>query len=52
MAAANVEDAEWEELNRTNWKGLGLTDPIKNIEVCEINAVCLVCVANNLTSLG
>jgi len=28
-----VEENEWEQLNRTNWKGLGLTDPIKNVEV-------------------
>ena len=38
MAAANVDDSEWEELNRTNWKGLGLTDPIKNVEVRAVDA--------------
>ncbi|KAF8182882.1 hypothetical protein BJ912DRAFT_853825 [Pholiota molesta] len=32
MAAAHIEDSEWDQLNRTNWKGLSLTDPIKNIE--------------------
>jgi hypothetical protein len=33
MNLTDGED-EWEQLNRTNWRGLGLTDPIKNIEVC------------------
>jgi hypothetical protein len=27
------EESEWDHLNRTNWRGLGLTDPIKSIEV-------------------
>ena len=27
------EESEWDHLNRTNWHGLGLTDPIKSIEV-------------------
>ena len=27
------EESEWEHLNRTNWHGLGLTDPVKNVEV-------------------
>ncbi|KAF8235853.1 beta and beta-prime subunits of DNA dependent RNA-polymerase [Tricholoma matsutake] len=26
------DDNEWESLNRTNWRGLGLTDPIKGVE--------------------
>lgn len=26
-------DDEWDHLNRTNWRGLGLTDPIKSVEV-------------------
>ncbi|KAG6374064.1 beta and beta-prime subunits of DNA dependent RNA-polymerase [Boletus reticuloceps] len=26
------EDEEWQHLNRTNWHGLGLADPIKNVE--------------------
>ncbi|KAL1702856.1 hypothetical protein EV121DRAFT_261627 [Schizophyllum commune] len=26
------EESEWEQLNRTNWHGLGLTDPVKNVE--------------------
>ncbi|KAF8130276.1 hypothetical protein EV363DRAFT_1399449 [Boletus edulis] len=26
------EDEEWQHLNRTNWRGLGLADPIKNVE--------------------
>jgi len=29
----HYEDTEWEQLNRANWKGLGLTDPIKTVEV-------------------
>lgn len=28
------DDNEWESLIRTNWRGLGLTDPIKGVEVC------------------
>lgn len=27
------EESEWDQLNRTNWRGIGLTDPIKNVEV-------------------
>jgi DNA-directed RNA polymerase III subunit RPC2 len=29
----HAEDTEWDQLNRANWKGLGLTDPIKAVEV-------------------
>ena len=29
----DVEDEEWQHLNHTNWRGLGLADPIKNVEV-------------------
>jgi DNA-directed RNA polymerase III subunit RPC2 len=35
MGTLPEEDAEWEQMNRTNWKGLSLTDPIKNIEVSK-----------------
>ena len=28
--------AEWEEMCRPNWKGLGLMDPIKNVEVSNL----------------
>ena len=28
-----TEDEEWQHLSRTNWRGLGLADPIKNVEV-------------------
>ena len=28
-----VEDTEWDQLNRGKWRGIGLTDPIKNVEV-------------------
>lgn len=27
------EESEWDQLNQTSWKGLGLTDPIKSVEV-------------------
>jgi DNA-directed RNA polymerase III subunit RPC2 len=27
------EESDWDLLNRTNWRGLGLTDPIKSVEV-------------------
>jgi len=26
-------EEEWVQMNDTRWRGLGLTDPIKNIEV-------------------
>lgn len=29
----DAEDSQWDQLNRTEWRGLGLTDPIKSIEV-------------------
>ncbi|TFY61606.1 hypothetical protein EVG20_g6992 [Dentipellis fragilis] len=28
----NVEDEEWIQMNKTEWRGLGLTDPIKSVE--------------------
>jgi hypothetical protein len=31
---AIMNDPEWEQSNRANWRGLKLTDPIKNVEVC------------------
>ena len=34
MDEAVIED-EWERLNGPSWKGLGLSDPIKSIEVGE-----------------
>ncbi|KAG8215224.1 beta and beta-prime subunits of DNA dependent RNA-polymerase [Butyriboletus roseoflavus] len=30
--AVDTEEEEWQRLNRTNWRGLGLADPIKNVE--------------------
>lgn len=27
------EENEWDRLNKTSWNGLGLTDPVKNVEV-------------------
>ncbi|KIY47676.1 beta and beta-prime subunits of DNA dependent RNA-polymerase [Fistulina hepatica ATCC 64428] len=32
MALLEDEESEWEQLHRDNWRGLGLTDPIKAIE--------------------
>ncbi|KAG1740148.1 beta and beta-prime subunits of DNA dependent RNA-polymerase [Suillus paluster] len=32
MTTAGEEENDWEHLNRTNWRGLGLADPIKRIE--------------------
>lgn len=31
--ATGEEESDWEHLNRTNWRGLGLADPIKTVEV-------------------
>jgi DNA-directed RNA polymerase III subunit RPC2 len=33
MATLSGEEGDWEHLNQTNWRGLGLTDPIKSVEV-------------------
>lgn len=33
MAIVGEEENDWEHLNRTNWRGLGLADPIKTVEV-------------------
>lgn len=27
------DESEWEQINAKNWRGLGLTDPIKSVEV-------------------
>lgn len=35
MAGLNEDESEWDQLNKTNWRGLGLTDPIKRVEVCH-----------------
>jgi hypothetical protein len=32
-----LEDTGWDKLNPGNWKGIGLTDPIKNVEVSNRN---------------
>jgi hypothetical protein len=37
--AMDEDENEWEALNRTNWRGLGLTDPIKAVEVCSLPLV-------------
>lgn len=28
------ETEQWDQINNKAWRGLGLTDPIKNVEVC------------------
>ena len=33
--AAEYEDEEWARAAQKNWRGLGLTDPIKSVEVCQ-----------------
>jgi DNA-directed RNA polymerase III subunit RPC2 len=36
MALEDAEmDDEWEQPNRTQWRGLGLTDPVKNVEASQ-----------------
>lgn len=37
----HVGEERWGEMNRTEWRGLGLTDPIKNVEVsgCKTSSV-------------
>ena len=32
----NEDQEDWEQLNRPNWRGLGLSDPIRNVEVRAI----------------
>lgn len=34
---AEMMDDEWEKPSRTEWRGLGLTDPVKNVEVRDLN---------------
>jgi DNA-directed RNA polymerase III subunit RPC2 len=34
MGTLDEDSSEWDQSNRTNWRGLGLTDPIKHVEVC------------------
>jgi hypothetical protein len=31
----HIGDDSWGELNSTEWRGLGLTDPIKKVEVSD-----------------
>lgn len=33
FALMELNDTGWDRLSRENWKGIGLTDPIKNVEV-------------------
>lgn len=33
VMTVETRDDEWDEVERSNWRGLGLTDPIKNVEV-------------------
>jgi hypothetical protein len=32
-------DTGWDQLNPENWKGIGLTDPIKSVEVSNRTSV-------------
>jgi DNA-directed RNA polymerase III subunit RPC2 len=33
MAALADEEEQWEHLHKSNWRGLGISDPIKSVEV-------------------
>lgn len=33
------EGANWDRLDVPDWNGIGLTDPIKTVEVCKLNYV-------------
>lgn len=33
MTVETRDEDDWDEVERSNWRGLGLTDPIKNVEV-------------------
>ena len=35
MAPHEEEEEEWGRAAQTNWRGLGLTDPVKSVEVCQ-----------------
>lgn len=35
MVLHEGDDEEWEKASQPNWRGLGLTDPVKSVEVCS-----------------
>lgn len=35
MATLEEIEEEWARIGQSNWRGLGLTDPIKSVEVCQ-----------------
>ena len=37
MATYEEAEEEWARVGQTNWRGLGLTDPIKSVEVCHFS---------------
>ena len=39
-----VGDDMWGESNRTDWRGLGLTDPVKKVEVRGRKMYAVLCV--------
>lgn len=47
----HVGDDSWDESNRTEWRGLGLTDPIKKVEVSD-SKTCSLLSALRLEDLG
>jgi hypothetical protein len=44
MTTIREEENDWEHENRTNWRGLGLADPIKRVEVF-FSFLCVVPIA-------
>ena len=36
MATLGKEESNWDYINKTDWRGLGLTDPIKNVQVRQL----------------
>lgn len=34
MAAHGEAEEDWAQLEQPHWRGLGITDPIKSVEVC------------------
>jgi hypothetical protein len=44
MEDQHAPDESWGELNRTDWRGLALTDPIKKVEVCGSKTYSVRCV--------
>jgi len=43
MEEHDVGEESWGESNRTEWRGLGLTDPIKKVEVSDLKTCSVHC---------